>query len=460
MKSLVIATCAGVLVRVAAPALADASLFVLRRDDAGFKLTKVVIAEGQQVVWTLGQDGFVDVILPPGPGGSAGITQAAGKPTTTASCKGGQLSVITTAMGKKFERPAPTAQELAALDVHVSARGADGKTFAGFIRGYSTFEEDKVGVVEDPFGNAIPLQKGDCVIYTSTFAKRDASASTTTGKCPVQFTGGHHLASAQIGSGSKGAMVIDLAAGTTVVAKSALPPGTVIRPSEMVEHSPEGIKRLASEVGGATGAAMPLGVATLDTLTFGDVRFENVDVLVMEELPPVANGIIWIVGLDLLGRGKVISIPYPAPGTTGELRLSASASEKPVATLPLAILDSRAYCRGKVNAADVCFIVASGSPITIVEDRVTRLAGLQPVAEDKDVRGIGTARSKLAKAGGATISLGESTLKDQTVMVGSLPLFARFKGATPVGILGNETLAGFGRVEMDFERGELRLYRD
>ncbi|MBX3389195.1 MAG: hypothetical protein KF691_07030 [Phycisphaeraceae bacterium] len=74
------------------------------------------------------------------------------------------------------------------------------------------------------------------------------------------------------------------------------------------------------------------------------------------------------------------------------------------------------------------------------------------------MRGIGAARSKLAKADGVTISLGEVTLKDQVVMAGSLPLFSRFKGPTPIGILGNQTLADFGRVEMDFGKRELRVY--
>jgi len=455
-KSLVVCACA--LVAAASSALADADVFVLRRDDSGFKLTKVRIADGQQVVWTLGQDGFVDVILPPGPGGSAGIVQAAGKPTTTASCTGSKLRVTTSVMGKQFDRPAPAADELAKLDIHVSARGADGKTFSGFVRGYSKFEEDRVGVIEDPFGNAIPLQAEDCVIYTSTFPAHSNRVASASGTFPVRFTGGHHLASAQIAGGRTGDMVVDLAAGTTVVSKAALPPGTDIRPSEMVQHSPEGVKRLASEVGGATGAATPLGIATLDSLTIGDVKFEKVDVVVMEELPPVAEGIAGIVGLDLLGRAKVISIPYPASGATGELRLSEQAGEKPAATLPLAILDSRAYCKAKVNGTDVCMIVDTGAPITIVEERVSAAAGLSPVVQEKDVRGIGSARSKLAKAEGATISLGEVTLKDQAVMIGTLPLFSRFKGSVPIGILGNETLAEFGRVEMDFERGELRLY--
>lgn len=458
MKSWTIVGCASVLMGTAMFALADADVFVLRRDDSGFKLTKVRIAEGQDVVWTLGQAGFVDVILPPGPGGSAGIVQSISKPTTVASCRNGKLSVVTKAMGKQFDRPAPAPEELANLDIHVSARGADGKTFAGFVRGYRTVQEDHVGVIEDPFGSAVPLQPGDCVLYTSTFPARASGAASTTGSCPVLFTGGHHLAAARLAGGSTGEMVIDLAAGTTVVSKAALPPGAAIRPSEMVEHSPEGVKRLASEVGGATGAVMPLGIATLDSLSLGGITFERVEVLVMEDLPLVANGIIGIVGLDLLGRGKVISIPYPAGGATGELKLAETGSDKPAATLPLAILDSRAYCKGTVNGAEVCFIVDSGSPITIVEDRVVKLAGLKPVAQEKDVRGIGSARSKLAKADGATIGLGEATLHDQAVSVGALPLFARFKGATPIGILGNETLAGFGRIEMDFEKGEFRMY--
>lgn len=458
LKAIVAGACAGLA--GLSFAAADADLFVLKRTDAGFAIEKVRITEGAEVSWTLGRDGFVDVILPPGPGGSAGIVQAATSPTTVALCKDGKLSVVTTMMGKRFDRPVPSAEERAKLDVHVSARGGDGMTYAGFLRGYREVEADPVGVIEDPFGNAMPLQAGDCVLYTSTFPVRQRSTASVAGACPVRYAGGHHLASATVGGGGTGEVVIDLAAGTTVFAKSALPHGVEIRPSEMVQHSAEGVKRLAAEVGGATGAATPLGIATLDSLTLGGIDFGKVEVLVMEELPQVADGIVGIVGLDLLGRASVVSIPYPKQGSTGELRLASSTGEKPVAALPLAILDSRAYCNAKVNGTDVCMIVDTGSPITIVEERVSKNAGLNLAAEEKDVRGIGSARSKLAKADGATISLGETMLKDQVVMVGSLPLFSRFKGPTPIGILGNQTLAGIGRVEMDFEKRELRLYRD
>lgn len=456
LKMVVACACGGFA--VLSQAMADANVFVLKRTDSGFSLERMRIPEGTEVSWTLGKDGFVDVILPPGPGGSAGIVQSATSPTTVASCKDGKLSVTTTAMGKHFARPTPSPSELAALDIHVSARGADGATFGGFIRGYGSVEADPVSVIEDPFGDAIPLQKNDCVVYTSTFPSRSSNAGKVHGAFPVRYAAGHHLAQATIEGGGKGETVIDLAAGMTVIAKSALPKDAEIRPSEMMQHSAEGVKRLAAEVGGATGAATPLGIATLKSLALGDLLFSNVDVLVMDELPPVAEGIIGIVGLDLLDRAETISIPYPKSSETGELRLSAASGERPLATLPLAILDSRAYCRAKVNEADVCMIVDTGSPITIVEERVSKNAGLNPAAEDKDVRGIGSARSKLAKAEGVTLSLGEATLKDQVVMVGSLPLFSRFKGPTPIGILGNQTLAGFARVEMDFGKGELRVY--
>ena len=128
-----------------------------------FKLTKVVIAEGQQVVWTLGQDGFVDVILPPGPGGSAGITQAAASPPPPLRA-GRPAFGDHDRDGQEIRASAPDGAELAALDVHVSARGADGKTFAGFIRTTARFEGQsrRRG---GPVRERVPLQKGDCVIY-------------------------------------------------------------------------------------------------------------------------------------------------------------------------------------------------------------------------------------------------------------------------------------------------------
>ena len=438
-------------------ARADADVFILRRADKSIALEKVHIADDAEVSWTLGKDGFIDVILPPGPGGSAGIVQSASSPTTVASCRGGTLSVVTTAAGRRFERPVPPAAELRALDIHVSARAQDGTTLASFIRAYDRVEPDRVGVIEDPFGGAVPLQPGDCVIYTTTFESRVPAAVGLVGEAPVRFVSGHHLAAGSVKGGATGDFVIDLAAGTTIVSKGALPPGVAIDPAVTAQYSADGVKRLAAELGGATGAAAPLGIAHLPELTIGGITFRDVEVMVMNELPPVAEGVVGILGLDLLSRASIVSLPYPKPGALAPIRLGTPDADLPKATLPLALLGSRAYCRAKVDGADVCMIVDSGSPVTILEERAARTARAA-AGESRDVRGIGPATSKLRPASVHSLALGSTDIADAPVQIGALPLFARFKGPTPVGILGNATLSKFSRIELDFERAELRLY--
>ena len=53
-------------------ARADADVFILRRADKSIALEKVHIADDAEVSWTLGKDGFIDVILPPGAEGGGG----------------------------------------------------------------------------------------------------------------------------------------------------------------------------------------------------------------------------------------------------------------------------------------------------------------------------------------------------------------------------------------------------
>ncbi len=258
----------------AAPAaLADADLFILRREEQGLALERVHLAEGTEKSWTVGIDGFVDVIMPPAPGGSAGIIQSAMKPTTVARVRDGALSVVTTLGTKRFERPMPAPEELRRWDIHVSARSGDGTLLAAFIRGYERLEPDTVGVVEDPFGTLIPLQPNDCVINTTTFGARVRGAATVEGEVPVRLVRGHHLAHASIEGGRSGDLVIDLAAGATIISKSALPEGAVITPSETAEYSADGVRRLATEIGGATNAAAPLGVTTLTSLVVGSITY-------------------------------------------------------------------------------------------------------------------------------------------------------------------------------------------
>jgi len=440
-------------------AWADARLFVLRRDGQALTVQPVDLREGESRTWRFGEEGFIDVILPPGPGGSAGIAQAAMAPVTEARLVDGRLQVVTTAGGKRFDRPVPDAKDRAATDIHVSVRDNSGASLAAFIRADAHVEPDLVGVIEDPFGDAIPLQPRDCVVFTSTFASRTAIGPAIEGVAPIEFDGGHHFVPAAIRGGGEGRWVVDLAAGSTIVAREMLPPGTQIAPAVSAQYSAEGVQRLAAEIGGATNAAAPLGYAVLPELRIGDVVFRDVEALVMEQMPPVAKDVAGILGLDLLSRAAAVTLDFPAPGTTGRLVLGEAPTGETAASTPVAMLGSRSYCRGKVNGADVCFLIDTGAPRTILDVRAAEQAGVAPTGDERRVRGIGGEGATLRGGVAGSISVGGATLSDAPVEVGALPLFSRFRGPTPVGILGNSTLSNFGAVTLDFENERLLLWK-
>lgn len=439
-------------------ALADSDVFVLRKSGGALVLEKVTIADGSAKKWKLGEDGFIDVILPPGPGTSGNIVQAATAPTVEAASKGGVLTVVTVGgNGQRYERTAPSAEELAALDIRVSARTGGGESLGAFIRGYQTAERDAVGPVEDMFAGRVPLMPGDCTVCTNTFAARSSRGKAITGSAPVKLVNGHHLVECRIG-GATGPMVVDLAAGTTIVARKSLPAGTEIHESVMTQRSPEGVRRLAEEVGGATSAARPLGVATIPELSVGDIVFHDAEVMVMEELPPVdGGGIVGILGVDLLSRASGLSLPYgEAQGTAGSLKLGVAGTQG-ATVVPLSLVGTRAYCRGNVGATEVCFILDTGSPITILDEGAAKAAGIEAATDAGSVRGIGTEKASLRAGKAGTFSLGATEFADVPVRVGGLPLFASLRGTGPVGILGNDVLGRFARIEVDFDRSELRL---
>lgn len=451
----------GVFLMIAAtPAMADSDLFILRRAEKGLVVEKVTIADGVTRKWKLGEDGFIDVILPVGPGGSGAIVQSAAAPTVEATSRNGTLSLVTIAgKGQRYERTAPSAEDLAALDIRISARTGTGESVGAFIRAYRTVEIDPIGPVEDIFGGKIPLAQGDCTIHTNTFTARPSAGAPIAGSVPIRSVNGHHLAGTTIG-GVKGEMVVDLAAGATVVSRKALPEGTEIHESVMTQQSPEGVKRLATEIGGATNSAKPLGVATLAEFSVGDVVFRNAEVLVMEELPPVGSaGVVGILGVDLLSRARSLSLPYGAAERTAAMKLGEPSKENATATVPLSMIGTRAYCRARVGAAEICFIVDTGSPITILDEPAAKAAGIVVAQDAEQIRGIGAAKTSLRLGTARSFTLGEAELNDVTVRVGSLPVFGTIRGTAPVGILGNDVLAQFSRIEINFDGSELRLFK-
>lgn len=446
-------------------ARADSVVYVLRKGEAGLVVEAARVQEGKTRTWKHGEDGFIDIIMPPGPGGSGTIVQSAMKYRVEANSKGGVLTLKAfDAAGKSYERPVMAPEELAALDIRVSAKAQDGSTYGGFIRGYERVERDDIGPIEDMFGGKVPLHAGDCTIHTNTFAaRRRRDGAGLTGNAPLREVRGHHLAGARAmhggAQGADGEMVIDLAAGATVVLQGALPPGVEVRPSEMVEHSPAGVRRLASEVGGATGSVKPLGIAHVDSITLGGVEIADVDVLVMKELPMIGDHkITGIIGIDLIARASSVSFER-VEGEKLVMRLGTVTQEKPDAQSPLSIIGDRAYARVTINSTSVCTVIDTGSPFTILDGPALAAAGLERAEEAEQVRGLAEKRSGLDLTTPCRVELGGIVLENQRLRTGSIPIFKTMRAGGAVGILGNDVLSKFARVQIDFEKSRLNLWR-
>lgn len=456
LKSVIgLIACAYLLVGTAR---ADDGVFVLR--DRGNKLVveRQAIEAGKKLEFTFGVDGFIGLILPVGPGGSGSIVQAAMGGVTTVQLRDGAILASTVVGGRTFEQPARSLHDLASQDIHVSAHTASGASVSVFIRGYQSIEPDAVGVTEDIFGGRIPLGKGDCVVYTNTFRAR-RELPPLSGELPVVFDGQHHRAVATLaGSGDKSA-VIDLAAGVSLIAKGALPPGIELQPAQQIQYSTDGVRTLSSEVGGATGAAEPLGIATLPSVRIGNVELKDLEVLVLPALPsPKAGPIDLIIGLDVLARAPSVTMQYPKNGSAGSIVLGKhdTQSQNEI-SMPLSFLGSATYVSGSINGQEALFVVDNGSGLTVLDGKTAKAAGVTNDGGAAPIRGASGAEASVNTATAKSIVLAGRQLEDVPVMVGSLPIFQKTRATHNSAILGNSVLSRFEKVVVDFDAGRMIL---
>lgn len=437
---------------------ADDGVFVLRDRGDKLSLERQALEAGTPLEFKFGVEGFVGLVLPVGPGGSGSIVQAAVGGVTTVQLRDGSIVASTLVGGRIYEHPARSLSDLATQDIHVSAHAASGASVSAFIRGYETIEPDAVGVTEDIFGGRIPLGKDDCVVYTNTFEARRAMP-TLSGVIPVVFDGQHHRAVATLtGAGEKSA-VIDLAAGVSLIAKRALPPGVVMQPAQQVQYSTDGVRTLSSEVGGATGAAEPLGIAALPSVRIGDIELKNIEVLVLPALPsPKAGPIDLIIGLDVLARASSVTIPYPKSGGAGSIVLGKHDAHEPnEISMPLSFLGSATYVAGSINGQGTLFVVDNGSGLTVLDGKTAKAAGVTSAGGVSPIRGASGAEANVNAATAKCIVLAGQQLDDVPVMIGSLPIFQKTRATHNAAILGNSVLSRFEKIIVDFDAGRMIL---
>jgi predicted aspartyl protease len=211
--------------------------------------------------------------------------------------------------------------------------------------------------------------------------------------------------------------------------------------------------------------ATVLGHATLPQITFGEIGFDGASVAVLPEIPDVfGRPVVGILGIDLLRRAQVIRLGFGAADQPGRLELqpASTATEHRGIEVPFSLVNSHLMVGARVNDEPVSFIVDTGAPEPFLDAQAARAAGVAKRRDSaQDVRGLGEGSAQAHRGTMRTLSLGACEHADISTWISALPVFAplRVHGQS-VGLLGNEFFARFGGVEIDFERGVLRLRPD
>ena len=436
-------------------------VFLLKATPAGMVVEKVLLPEGQTLVFQCTpESGYVDVVLPVGPGGSANLAQTGAGRLLIARCQDGQIQVTERAGEKEWQRPPRSARDLAEYDIRVCVTGADGRGWAFVISQYEEVTQDTIGPVVDLFAGRVPLGPGDYVICTDTYS---ASAGLpATGAAPADYER-YLFVRGRLPGGREGDFVLDLGAGQTVVAKAFLPADVEIREAGMVQYSAGQKEMLKYEPGGATGKVPGvLGHATLSRLVFGGIAFDDASVAVLPELPDVfGRPVVGILGIDLLRRAEVLRLVYPGDGRPGRLELRKQPSDAPNGgtVLPFSLVNLHVMVRALVNSVPVSLILDTGAPEPFLDAQAAKAAGVETQqGSAQDVRGLDAGSAQASQGVIREISLGARRDTNVSTRISALPVFDQFRAhGQAVGLLGNEFLAAVGGVEIDFGRQALRL---
>ncbi|MHC4844702.1 MAG: aspartyl protease family protein [Planctomycetota bacterium] len=446
----------------AAPVTDDPAFFVLRSAPEGMIVEPVALADGEVLVLEPGGERpVVSVILPPSTGGSASMEQLSARNTWILRREGDQLTcTVRTPDGGENSMQPRRLSELHGEDIRVSVTTAEGAQAAFVIRGYRDIAVDVAGPVIDMFRGMIPLGEGDAVVCLRTTKTRPPGS--VQGTAPLVESGGYLFVDGVDPEGRVAPFIVDFGAGGTVVARRMVPEGVELQDLEMLEHSAAGTRRLAYQVGGATGEVTGmLGMAVLPRLAFGDIVFEDAAVTVMEELPRIGGrDVAGILGVDLLQRADVVSFGYDGQA----LRFSSPAAttrdgDPPRLELPLGLVGRTIYLRGSAGDTPLHLLMDTGSSKNLFPETTAAAIGLPLDGTDtRTIHGLGGQPLEVRVASLDALSLGDERFTDVPIHVGPLPLFDPIAKGQHAALLGGPFFRQFGRIEVDFAGGRARFY--
>lgn len=436
--------------------------FVLKRVAQEYTIEAVDLAENEMRVFPSSRDtGIVDVILPVGFGTSGSMAKWSDQRLLIVRCADGALTVAErVAGGKDWTRPARKLADLARFDVRVSVTGADGVRNAFLILANEQSVVETVGPVVDVFAGMIPTSEGDHTLCTDTYHHR--LGPRVVGEVPLKYDR-WPLVVARLADGNEGLFIADIGAGSTVVAKDFLPPGTTIEKASMVQYSSAGKKLLKYAPGGATGAVdTVLGHATLRELHLGSIRFDNPRIDVIEEMPDLfGQPIAGILGMDLMRRCGVLSMSLKDKrGASPTLRMRSSAEESgsDILELPFTFVSSHVIIDGKVNDSLVHFVMDTGAPGIILDAEAAKRLGVNTERTMRPGRGLDGGEADMRLGSPVDLSFADRSFGAVQPRISALACFMTLRtNRQNAGLLGNSFFSRFSRIELDFDRRTARF---
>ena len=443
---------------VPAPALAVNLHLLLERGD-DIALEAVAVPETGELV--VERPDLVTCVLPFGLGQSGDLVPKARRPARlVARVAGGNLLVeVTGGDGRARSLPPVAVADLAALDLRVNGTGAGGRQRAFLVAGNGP-AASAAGPVLDMFGGKIPLAAGDWSLTTET--TRRARAAGLRGAVPCLWRDGLVFVDVKGPRGKPGRFVVDTAAGTTVVARSFLAPGAAIAPIEGVEHSAAGARVVPGVMEGAGGGvASLLGATSIDGLGLGDLRVDGVTANVLAELPALGGAPVdGILGLDVLSRCGLLRLERGA-GDQGTLAFDPAPAAAAAGAISgdFTLVAKHIVLSASLDGTPAALVLDTGARGSLLPSRLAARAKLRPAtgSDPREFRGLDGRPLPARPVRVESLRLGAAEAGPATFFAGDVPALAALGLDADSGLLGNDVLGAWRRLELDFAAGKFRL---
>jgi predicted aspartyl protease len=438
-------------------------IFFLKETKLGIALETSTIAEGETKVFT-GEE-YITFVLPVGPGQSSDFLEKdKRKNLIIVRCMGGKVAVkVRNQDDSEREFPPAEMSELKKYNIRVNVTGGTGLKKAFFIRDYETFQADQ-GPVIDLFGGMIPMKEGDYSITLEVSLQREVPK--VFGEAMLEFADDLLFVKGSLNNGSTGYFIVDFGAGGTVVVREFLPENTKIQEVKGIEYSEKGEREVQGTMGGAGGEVENfLGNAFLGELRVGEITFTDVTVRVVKTFPEFGERhIVGIIGIDLLQRGDIISFDYAKEGLLSlkpeKRKEEAYSSGKRVIELPFSIATKHIFIEGRMNNIPISFMFDTGARGSIIDHASAQEAGLELNTESKrQFRGLDGNPIDAKTATVKKLYLGNWEFSNIEFYVADLPVLKNMGLQKNSGLLGNDFLQKNSRVEVNFPKKLIRLWK-